>query len=113
MKVNPTAISTTAIISTVSPVAPDLLTVANGATEADVGDPSLGTALVPLEVSSVLAVTEPVAKLVVVVFGVPTKNQSAAISPLNPTSATKLVRLNPIRLIGFSGEAVKLTKKGR
>jgi hypothetical protein len=112
VKVNPAATSTIAIISTVSPVAPDMLTVANGA-EVDLGDPSPVAAPVPLEVSIVLAVRAPVAKLVVVVFGVLTKNQSAATGSPNPTSATKLVRLNPIRLNGLSGEAVKLTKKGR
>jgi len=93
-------------------LAPDLLTVANGAAEVDTIDPDPDVAPAPVAVVIVVVVVAtPVAtaELDAVAFGVLTKNQSAATGSPNPVSPTKCVRLKPTRL---NGEADRFAKNG-
>ncbi len=93
-------------------VAPDMLCVAEGLADIEDVDPELSPVGVTVALGILLddpVVLELGSAEFVVVFGVLTKNQSAAIGAPKPVSATKLVRLKPTRL---NTEAVKLLKYG-
>jgi len=103
------------IDSTCMIVVPDLLGVVEGLEGVGEEDPALATVFVSITLIVVVA-NVPVleadvvaAAELIVVFGVVTRNQSAATGAPKPVSATKFVRLKPTRL---NTELVRLLKKG-
>jgi hypothetical protein len=95
-------------------VAPELLCVTEGLEDVGKVDPVLAAVFVSITLVVVADTVALDADLVAtvedtVLFGVLTRNQSAATGAPIPVSATKFVRLKPTRL---NTEAVKLLKKG-
>jgi hypothetical protein len=105
---------TTTIDSTSMTIAPELFCVVEGLEGVDEEDPALAPVFVPITlivaVADIAALEAEVAATVelTVVFGVVTRNQSAATGAPKPVSATNFVRLKPTRL---NTEVVKLLKK--